>query len=359
MLSKNCIIPSSYLSLILRRLKFYTKLAMDYIKLPHTDFEVTRMAFGAWPIAGGFNWGPQDEKESKATLRAAYDEGINFFDTAKGYGAGKSEELISKELGDVRQKIFIASKVSPDELDYPTIKEACHDRLTSLKTDYIDLLQIHWPNWEVPFEDTFKGLEELKKEGKIRAYGVSNYGPGDLKDAIAAGAKLTSNQLPYNLLWRAIEYEIVPEAQKYQVPTLCYMPIMQGMLAGKFANADEVPEDRARTRHFSPKRGQIRHKEQGCETLTFETIAKIKQVAQEIEVPMADMSMSWLLAQPSVASILVGARNVDQVKRNINALNVQLPEEIRQKLADISKPLKETLGKNPDLWQSGDDARYR
>lgn len=332
---------------------------MVYLQLPHTEFEVTRIAFGAWPIAGGFNWGPQDEKDSRATLRAAYDEGINFFDTAKGYGAGKSEELISKELGDVRHRIFIASKVSPDELAYPDIKEACHDRLRSLKTDYIDLMQIHWPNWEINVEDAIRGLEELKQEGKIRAYGVSNFGKKDMTEAIAFGAQLSGNQLPYNLLWRAIEYDIVPLCQQHHVPILCYMPIMQGMLAGKFTSADEVPEDRARTRHFSPKRGQIRHHEEGCEKLTFDTIKKLKQVADEIEVPMADMSMSWLLAQPAVGCLLVGARNVDQVKRNLNALNVYLDEEICSKLSDITQPLKEKLGKNPDMWQSGEDSRYR
>ena len=332
---------------------------MDYIKLPHTDFEVTRLAFGAWPIAGGFNWGPQDEKDSRATLRAAYDEGINFFDTAKGYGAGKSEELISKELGDVRHKIFIASKVSPNELAYPDIKEACHDRLRSLKTDYIDLMQIHWPNWEVPIEETIHGLEEMKVEGKIRSYGVSNFGKKDLSDALMIDAPIAGNQLPYNLLWRAIEYDVIPLCEKHQVPVLCYMPIMQGMLAGKFTHADQVPEDRARTRHFSPKRDQIRHHEQGCEELTFDTIKKLKQVADEIEVPMADMSMSWLLAQPAVGCLLVGARNVDQVKRNLNALNVHLDEDIRQKLIEITAPLKEKLGNNPDLWQSGENSRYR
>jgi myo-inositol catabolism protein IolS len=334
-------------------------LFMDYILLPYTDFKVSRLAFGAWPIAGGFNWGPQDDKDSRATLRVAYEEGINFFDTAKGYGDGKSEELINKELGDVRGKIFIANKVSPDELTYPLIKEACHDRLRAMNTDYIDLLQIHWPNWDVPLEETFRGLEELKQEGKVRAYGVSNFGKKDLGDSIALGAKLSGNQLPYNLLWRSIEFEITPLCETHNVPVLCYMPILQGMLSGKFSSADEIPEDRARTRHFSSQRPLTRHKEPGCEELTFDTIKKIKQLAADLGVPMADLSMAWLLAQPIVGCILVGARNVDQIKQNINANQIKLAEDVIQKLNEITKPLKQELGKNPDLWQSGKDTRYR
>jgi myo-inositol catabolism protein IolS len=332
---------------------------MDYILLPHTDFKVARLAFGAWPIVGGFNWGPQDEKDSRATLRAAYDAGINFFDTAKMYGNGKSEELLSRELSDVRDKIFIAHKVSPDELAYPDIKEACHDRLKMLNTDYIDLLQIHWPNWDVPIEEAIRGLEELKDEGKIRAYGVSNFGTEDLNNAIAAGARLSGNQLPYNLLWRAIEFEIVPDCEKHNVPVLCYMPILQGLLTGKFSSADEVPEDRARTRHFSPKRPLIRHQEQGQEELTFETIHKLKHFAGELSVSLSDLSMAWLLAQPVVGCILVGARNVEQITRNVNAVNVKLTEDDVKKLNEITDPLKQAFGKNPDMWQSEENSRYR
>ena len=332
---------------------------MEYITLPDSDLKVTRLAFGAWPIAGGFNWGPQDEKDSRATLRAAYDEGINFFDTAKGYGAGKSEELITKELGDVRNKIVLATKASPNELTYNELKEACHLRLKALKTDYLDLFQVHWPNWEVPLEETIEGMEELKKEGKIRTYGVSNFGKNDLSEAIAKGAKLSGNQLPYNLLWRAIEFDTIPECQKHSIPVICYMPIMQGLLAGKFQNADEVPEDRARTRHFSKNRGQVRHSEEGCEELTFKTIDQLRKVADDIGESMADMSMAWLLAQPAVGSILVGARNVNQVKRNIHAVNVNLTQDTIKKLKEITEPLKEKLGNNPDMWQSEENSRFR
>jgi myo-inositol catabolism protein IolS len=332
---------------------------MEYIKLPNSELKVSRIAFGAWPIVGGFNWGPQDDKDSKAALRAAFEEGINFFDTAEAYGNGKSEELIAEVLYPYRDKIVIATKVSPQSFKYIDLKNSCENRLKILKTDYVDMLQLHWPNREVPVQETILALEDLKKEGKILSYGLSNFGKEDLKKAISGGAKPASNQLPYNLIWRAIEFDILPACISYNIPVLCYMPIMQGLLAGKFNTADEVPEDRARTRHFSSSRPQTRHQESGFEKETFDTIDKIRSLAGQINIPMADLSMGWLLAQEGVASIIVGARNEVQVKRNIRAMNISLSEEIRQELKEITDPLKEKLGNNADMWQGPDDSRIR
>ena len=141
--------------------------------------------------------------------------------------------------------------------------------MKALKTERIDLLQLHWPNHELPLDETVKALTELRDEGKIRAFGVSNFGKRDLDEMLSYSALVASNQLPYNLLWRAIEYEILPFCLEKNVPVLCYSPIMQGLLTGKFHTADEVPEDRARTRHFSSSRVQTRHLEAGLESENF------------------------------------------------------------------------------------------
>ncbi|CAN5349437.1 aldo/keto reductase [soil metagenome] len=338
---------------------FIQNLIMEYIKLPNSDLKVSRIAFGAWPIVGGFNWGPQDDKDSKAALSAAFEAGINFFDTAEAYGDGKSEKLIAEVLNAWRDKIIIATKVSPQSFKYEDLKNACENRLKLLKTEYVDMLQLHWPNKQVPVQETIQALEDLKSEGKILSYGLSNFGKNDLEEAMTSGARPASNQLPYNLIWRAVEFEIIPACQKYNIPLLCYMPIMQGMLAGKFKNADEVPEDRARTRHFSSKRPQTRHKEAGLEEETFDTLDKIRLLAEEINVSMADLSMAWLLAQPGVASIIVGARNENQVKRNVKAIHTSLSPGVIQKLNEITEPLKEKLGKNADMWQGSDESRIK
>lgn len=324
---------------------------MICIKLPHTDFEVSQIAFGAWAIVGGFNWGPQDEKDSIDALRTAYEMGINFFDTAELYGKGASENLIYKALGEVKDKIIVATKIKPEDFAFEDVKKATEERLKALKTDQLDLLQLHWPNPKIPVEETMGALEELKKEGKIRAFGVSNFGKEDLSEAFKHTQEISSNQLPYNLIWRAIECEVLPECKHRHVPILCYSPIMQGLLTGKFSDPAEVPDDRARTRHFSSKRAQTRHGEAGCEEETFEVLKKIKTISDQIGKPMVEVSIAWLLAQPAVGSVIVGGRNGEQVKKNVKAADLKLDDDVLEQLNQATLPLKERLGKNADLWE--------
>ena len=324
---------------------------MNYLKLPHTDFEISEIAFGAWAIVGGFNWGHQEERDSLAALRAAYDAGINFFDTAELYGSGASENLIDKALHSERDKIIIATKLKPEDYTYEDVKKATDERLKALRSDYVDMMQLHWPNPEIPISETLGALSDLKKEGKIRAFGVSNFGAVDLKESFQFSEEISSNQLPYNLLWRAIEYEILPECKKRNLPVLCYSPIMQGLLVGKFPSAHDVPDDRARTRHFSSERPLARHGEAGLEEETFATIRKIKQIAEEIGKPMGDVSLAWLLSQAGVGSVIVGGRNAEQVKKNVKAIEIELSEDVIQELNQATSALKEKLGKNADMWQ--------
>ena len=324
---------------------------MNYLKLPHTDFEISEIAFGAWAIVGGFNWGHQEEKDSLEALQAAYDAGINFFDTAELYGSGASENLIHKALRNVRDKIVIATKIKPNDFAYEDVKKATDERLKALNTDYIDLMQLHWPNPDIPIADTLGALADLKKEGKIRAFGVSNFGINDLEASFKENGEISSNQLPYNLLWRAIEFEILPKCKKRHLPVLCYSPIMQGLLTGKFSNPQEVPDDRARTRHFSSERPHARHGEPGLEKETFATISRIKTIAEEIGEPMGDVSLAWLLEQPGVCSVIVGGRNAEQVNKNVRATSLKLSEDVIHKLNEASQTLKEKLGKNADMWQ--------
>lgn len=330
---------------------------MKYNTLPNTDIQISEIAFGAWAIVGGFNWGHQEEKDSIEALKAAYESGTTFFDTAEAYGDGASENMIYKALSDVRDKIVVATKVKPEDFAYQDVKRACEQRLKALQTDRIDLLQLHWPNHDIPLEETVRALEALKSEGKIRAFGVSNFGVQDLKECLGYSGAVVSNQVPYNLLWRAIEYEVLSLCVKNNVAVLCYSPIMQGLLAGKFTSPDQVPADRARTRHFSKDRPLTRHQEEGVEQETFEAIEAIRQIANRVNAPMEQVSLAWLLAQPGVASVIVGGRNREQVIRNAKAAELKLSAETLSALNAATDHLKALLGTNPDLWQS--DSRYR
>lgn len=328
-----------------------------YRTLGCTDIEVSTISMGCWAIVGGSTWGPQDEKDALEAMRAALDQGVTFFDTAEGYGGGYSEQLLAKGLADCRERVVIGSKVSPSHVNsYEELKASCDESLKNLGTDYIDVYHLHWPNRKTPIADILGWFETLRKAGKIRAAAVSNFGPGDLQDLLDAG-RCEVNQLPYNLLWRAIEAEIMPLCREHDISVTCYSPIAQGMLTGKFDSPDEVPDGRARTRHFSSDRPQTRHGEPGCERLTFESIARIREIADGLGRPMAEVALAWLIAQPGVASVIAGARNAEQMTQNAQAMQTPLPADAIQALDAATRDLKRELGSDPDMWQS--TSRYR
>ena len=245
---------------------------MQYQKLGQTNIDVSVIALGCWPFAGGKVWGPQDDKVSIETVQAALEAGINFFDTAAGYGAGHSERVLGQGLLGRRDQAVVATKVSASHLAADDVIRACEESLKNLQTDYIDLYQIHWPNWSVPLAETVEALTRLREQGKIRAVGVCNFGVRDLSGMLKLGPCET-DQLPYNLLWRTIEPEILPLCLRNGVGLICYSPLAQGVLTGRYASADEVPDGLARTRHYAGTRPQAEHGEAGCETEVFEAVA--------------------------------------------------------------------------------------
>lgn len=329
---------------------------MEYTTLGQTDIEVSTVAMGCWAIVGDSTWGDQSKEASADTLRAAHDAGINFFDTAEAYGDGLSEKMLGEVFSDRREDVVIASKVSPGHLRENDLRQACEDSLERLQSDYIDLYQVHWPDWDIPMEETLGTMEELQEEGKIRAIGVSNFGEKDLMQALSL-ASIQTDQLAYNLLFRAIEEHVQSECVENDVGILCYCPLAQGLLTGKFTAPGQVPEGRARTRHFSKNRPRARHQEEGAERDTFQALEKIKRICQEIDVSMAQASLAWLLGRAGVTSVLAGARTPEQVETNAGAAELELPREVIEQFTEATEYLKEKLGPNPDMWQT--DSRIR
>ena len=324
---------------------------MDYRRLGRTDIEVSRIAMGCWAIADEANWGVQSEGDAVEAVRTALEVGINFFDTAELYGNGLSEQLLGKALRERREEAVIASKVGPDHLAGADLQSACERSLRHLNTDWIDLYQVHWPSAEVPMAETTAALERLREQGKIRAIGISNFGPLDQSEFLGLG-RCESNQLPYSLLWRAIEFGLLDECAANEISVLPYCPLAQGLLTGKFASVDEVPQPRRRSRHFSGEQELSRHGERGCEELTFATIAKIKDITERLGEPMHKVSLAWLLSQPGVASVPVGARNAEQIRRNAAAVELDLSGDALAELNLATEALKQVLGGNADMWQS-------
>lgn len=328
---------------------------MQYRKLGRTDIEVSVICQGCWSLVSkdiAAVWEPNDLKDSIAAIHASLEAGVNFFDTAEVYGNGESEEIVGKALGPRRKGVVLATKIGPDKLtDRQSLRKACEESLSRLKTDYIDLYQIHWANPKVPLAETMEQLEELQAQGKIRAIGVSNFGTRYISELLADG-RAETNQLCYNLLMRSVEYEIQPLCVENDIGILCYSPICQGLLTGKFASADDVPPGRARTRLFSKDRPQTRHGECGCETQVFRALDEIRKICASINEPMADVAMAWLLAQPGVTSVVVGSRNASQAQRNAKAGELKLAGEVISRLSATTEDIKQYLGTNCDPWRS-------
>lgn len=324
---------------------------MKYRTLGQTDIKVSVVCLGGWSLVSDATWGQQEEAASIAAIHASLDAGVNFIDTAELYGGGQSEELLAKALAGRRNKVVLASKVGVQNLHPVKLRQSLEQSLLHLHTDFIDLYQMHWPSSEIPVADSLATMEELKKEGKIRAIGVSNFGVSYLKELFEAG-RAESNQLCYSLLWRPIEHEVQPACVKNNMSILCYSPLSQGLLTGKFTSVEQVPVSRARTRLFAGTRPQSRHGQPGAEVEAFAAVEEIRRICRSINTPMGRASLAWLLAQKGVTSVIAGARSAQQALDNAAAGDVTLPPHIIAALSAATQRVKELMGSNADMWQS-------
>ena len=329
---------------------------MEYRRLGNSDLNVSVICQGCWSLVSEDDtWGPNRLEDSIAAIHASLDAGVNFFDTAEVYGDGESEEILGRALEGKRQDVVIATKVMASRLRAKPLKAACEAGLRRLRSDYVDLYQIHWPNPDVPVDESLAAMEELHREGKVRHLGVSNFGVSFLNEALAAG-RIVSNQLPYSLLWRAIEDGVQPLCAENQVSILAYSPLCQSLLTGKFSSPREVPDGRARMRVFSKDRSLSRHGENGCEEELFEALAAIREICESLGRPMNHAALAWLLARQAVASVVVGSRTAQQARQNAPACDLRLSEDTIAALDAAGEAVRKHLGGNPDPWQS--DSRF-
>jgi aryl-alcohol dehydrogenase-like predicted oxidoreductase len=342
---------------------------MQYRQLGNSDLRVSTVALGCWAITGDFTWGPQDVDDARDAVDAAIDHGINLFDTAELYGDGSSETMLGDWLGPRRDKLILATKISDQSLGKgeriaDAVEAACDRSLQRLRTDRIDLYQIHWPYRAFDWDETFTAMDKLRQAGKVRYVGVSNFGVRDMDDLHAVLHRnglppVPSNQLNYSLLARAIEYDIQTQCAHRNTGILCYSPLAQGLLTGKFHSPDEVPDARARTRHFSSERPHTRHGGPGCEPAVFDAIGKLRVIGDRLGEPMADIALAWCLHQRAVVSVIAGARNRKQVEQNVRGAGLPLGQRVLHELNEATEPVKQALGPSADLWESPENSRMR
>lgn len=332
------------------------------------------LGIGAWSFGGGEYWGAQSQSDADAVVRGALEHGCNFFDTAEAYNQGASESSLGLAIhGIPRDQILIGTKISPSNVQPKTLVEHCEASLKRLKTDYIDIYMVHWPitahsilhftseNIPTPsVPDAFATLQKLKKEGKILHIGVSNFGPAKLNEAMALGVEIAINELPYSLLTRAIEVEVLPFCREHKIGVLGYIALFQGVLSGNFATLADIPEWRRRTRHFDCRSSvKIRHDMPGAEAETSAALDNIRAVSKKHGIPMSELALKWAFGGPGITSSLCGARNLKQLHMNIQATVEPLPPEIRAELDRATDALQEKLGPSFDYYQHTSNDRTK
>jgi aryl-alcohol dehydrogenase-like predicted oxidoreductase len=328
------------------------------------------MGLGCWAFGGGQYWGPQSQADVEAVVHRALDAGITYFDSAEAYNAGASESALGRALAGRRDRAIIGTKISPDHTHPAVLRAHCEASLTRLSTDRIDLYLVHWPinanslrhfsteAGEPPsVPEAFETLAALRREGKIRFIGVSNFGVRQLGEAMATGAPLAANELPYNLLMRGCEAELLPECARRGLGVIGYMALMQGLLSHRFTSFDGLPAARTRTRHFSSARPGSRHGEPGLEVETAAALRAVSDLAAEAGLPVSDLALAWAMANPAIACTIVGCRNEAQLAQNLRALAVNLPGDLLARLDAATAPLAAQLGPGVDYYQGKSDSR--
>lgn len=322
----------------------------ELLKLP-------KFGIGTWSFGGGSYWGEQSQSDVQAIVSMSLENGLNYFDSAEMYNNGGSETSLGLAIKGRRDEAIIGSKVWPDNCDRDVMIAHCEDSLRRLGTDYIDIYMVHWPLKN--YSGAVEAMDRLMEQGKVRFGGVSNHGPIQMAQAADAGLKYSVNQVIYNLMSRAIEFEVYPEAAGRNIAIMGYMPLMQGLLTGKFSSASEIPPARMRTRHFDGKRTGSRHGGPGFENEVFELVSAVKDAASEFGTNPAAASIAWCMYRPEIACEIGGIRSVSQLESGIEAVELTDNTELMRHLDNVSENLKKEMGKNIDYWDSAENSRSR
>ena len=325
---------------------------MEYQKLGSSGVTVSRITFGSW-AAGGWMWGGTEQNDAVGAIHASYDLGVTSIDTAPIYGQGLSEEIVGEAIKTLpRDKVQILTKFgmrwdlaqgdfamrSQDNAGHDldvykyasrdSIIRECEDSLRRLGTDYIDLYQQHWPDITTPIAETMEAVTRLIEQGKVRAAGVSNYSAAQMQEAEKT-LNIVSNQVPYSMVRRDIETDVVPYCLENNKAILVYSPLQLGLLTGKMKPGQQFGEGDLRNGHrlFTPE--SVRS--------VNAVLNRIRTMAETKNATLGQLVLRWTLAQPGISVTLVGARNPEQAVQNARAMDLHLTFE---ELDFINKQLK-------------------
>ncbi|GMA62653.1 aldo/keto reductase [Alicyclobacillus fastidiosus] len=302
---------------------------MKYTRLEKSGLEVSNITFGCWELGGG-QWEKESDERNIEAIQTAFEMGITSFDTAEGYGQGHSEDIVGAALDGRRKDAVIATKVSPGHLRADDVRRSVEQSIKRLRTDYIDIYYVHWPNKDIPLAETMNEFRRLREENVIKAVAVSNFSLEQLEEAMSV-TYVDAIQPEYSLLHRGIEKEVLPYCRDHSIGVLTYSSIAKGILTGAYhlGEARQLSDsDFRRNRRLFLKE----HLEQEAELVFL-----LRDIAEQHGVTPSEIAIAWLLHQKGVTSAIVGTQNIEHLRSNARAVDIQLTNEQLTVLDETSR----------------------
>ena len=315
-----------------------------------TGQELTDVGLGTWAIGGGnweYAWGPQEDKESVATILRAIEKGVNWIDTAPAYGLGHAEETVGKAIKNLPSKPFIATKCGlvwnkerhiSNNLKKESIRSEAEASLKRLGVEAIDLYQIHWPMPDIDMEEAWQEISKLVKEGKIRYAGVSNFSAGEVK-RLHKIHPVASLQPPYSMLRREIEGELLGFCAENNIGVIVYSPMERGLLTGK------ITKERVRALPTDDHRRNASFFKEPELSVNLNFVESLEPIAQKYHKTLAQLAIAWTLRESQVTAAIVGARKPSQVDENVGASGWALSKEDKTLIENLLNERKEKFKK--------------
>lgn len=315
---------------------------MEYGNIKGTGLKVSKFCLGTMMFGG-----QTDEEESIRIIDYAFENGVNFFDTADTYTGGRSEEIVGKALEGKRENAVIATKVRNPKGPLPNqyglgrkhILQNVDESLKNLRTDYIDLLYLHHPDDETPIEDTIETMTQLVRSGKVRYYGVSNYGAWQCCSFIHKAKEMNAiapviTESVYNLLTRGVEDELLPFLREYNMGLAVYNPIAAGLLSGKHSRSGPAADSRLATNAGYNKRYWTDN--------NLDAVDQLTEIAKKAGMSLLEFSLTWLATKKEVDSVISGASKYNHVVQNLDIIDkaAPIPEELLAECDEVWKQIR-------------------
>ena len=325
---------------------------MEYRQFGQTGLEVSAIGFGCWEMGGGY--GSIEETEVIAAIHRAIDLGVNCFDTAEGYGMGKSEALLAKALGNHRKDVIVVTKFG---INYKndrlrgrdsrcSMVHAAIDRsLKALNTDYVDVYLVHWPDRATPFDETMQALDEIVQQGKVRYVGLSNFKPDEIEKCMET-RRVDVVQYGCNLFDRRMAKWIFPYAHENGIGVMTYGSLSYGMLTGTFT--EETTFEEGDWRRGGGSDMSLRLFVPGIFQRNVRAVNELKALAEGLDRKLPHVALNWVLSNPGVSVSLVGARRTVEVEDNMGAIGWELTDDLKAEIDQIFA--KYEIDTAPNKW---------